>query len=167
VLARIGQKVPNPSYPQGNDFMVRINRELARYHAEDYARMFEGLLELQGAGFLVHCSAGKDRTSFASALILHALGVPQQTVLEDYLLTNEALDFEGHILPMLTERYGASPDMDRDTLMAVAGVRPEYLQAAFETIEAEFECVEHYLERAVGLDIATRAVLRSWYLEPG
>lgn len=152
---------------QAIDYMVRINRELARHHAEDYARMFEGLLELRGGGFLVHCAAGKDRTGFACALILHALGVPQHTVLEDYLLTNDVLDFEGHILPMLHRRYGARLDMDHDTIMAVAGVRPEYLEAAFEAIGAEFEGVEQYLERAVGLDDPARAQLRSWYLEPG
>ena len=155
------------SLEQCIDFMVRINRELARNHAQDYARMFEGLLELGGGGFLVHCAAGKDRTGFACALILHALGVPEDTVIEDYLLTNDILDFEGHILPMLRQRYGARPDMDREAIMAVAGVRAEYLKAAFEAIEAEFEGVEHYLERAVGLDRAARERLRTWYLEQG
>ena len=153
------------SLKQSIDFMVNINRELARDHADDYARMFEGLMALGDSGFLVHCSAGKDRTGFACALILHALGVPRETVLEDYLLTNQALDFDGHILPMLTERYGAPPDMDREAIMAVAGVRVEYLEAAIEAIEAEFEGVEQYLERAVGLDRAAREVLCSRLLE--
>ncbi|MEJ8569154.1 tyrosine-protein phosphatase [Elongatibacter sediminis] len=150
---------------QSIDFMVNINRELARHHADDYARMFEGLLELGDGGFLVHCSAGKDRTGFACALILHALGVPQATVLEDYLLTNEALDIEGYILPVLTAKYGVPDDMPAEAMLAIAGVRPEYLQAAFDTIEAEFEGVEHYLERAVGLDRAARETLRRRYVE--
>lgn len=143
------------------DFMVTINRELARDHAEDYARMFEALLDHQEGGFLVHCSAGKDRTGFACALILHALGVPEETVLEDYLLTNSALDFEGYILPRLLDRYGHAAVPDREAAMALAGVRPEYLRAAYEAIEAEFEGVEQYLERAVGLDAGARETLRS------
>ena len=64
------------SLQQRIDFMVAINRDLARDHAQDYARMFEALLALDEGGFLVHCSAGKDRTGFACALIHHALGVP-------------------------------------------------------------------------------------------
>jgi protein-tyrosine phosphatase len=143
------------------EFMVEINRELAREHADDYARMFEGLLELDGGGFLVHCAAGKDRTGFACALILHALGVPEETVLEDYLFTNEAMDFEGYMMPRLLARYGADAIPDREAVMALAGVRPEYLRAAYQAIEAEFEGVEHYVERAVGLDAAARETLRS------
>jgi protein-tyrosine phosphatase len=147
------------------DFMVGINRELARDHAEDYARMFAGLLELEDGGFLVHCAAGKDRTGFACALILHALGVPEETVLEDYLLTNEAMDFEGYMMPRLVARYGADAIPDREAVMALAGVRPEYLRAAFDAIEAEFEGVEHYVEKAVGLDASARQILRARFLE--
>lgn len=146
------------------DLMVAINRELARDHADDYAQMFQGLLELEEGAFLVHCAAGKDRTGFACALILHALGVPEQTVLDDYLLTNELLDFEGYVLPRLV-RWEPQGVPDRDTVMALAGVRPEYLRGAFEAIEAEFEGVEHYIERAVGLDAAARERLRSRLLE--
>ncbi len=147
------------------DFMVGINRELARDHAGDYARMFEALLAVEEGGFLVHCAAGKDRTGFACALILHALGVPEETVLEDYLLTNEAMDYEGYVLPRLMARYESSATPDRESVMALAGVRPEYLKAAFEAIEAEFEGVEHYIERAVGLDAAARELLRSRFVE--
>ena len=143
------------------DFMVAINRELARDHVDDYARMFEALLELEEGAFLVHCAAGKDRTGFACALILHALGVPEETVLEDYLLTNQAMDYEGYVLPRLMARYGQETLPDREAVMALAGVRPEYLRGAYEAIEAEFEGVEHYVERAVGLDAAARRVLRS------
>jgi protein-tyrosine phosphatase len=146
------------------DFMVAINRELARDHAEDYARMFEALLELDDGAFLVHCSAGKDRTGFACALILHALGVPEDTVLEDYLLTNEHIDFEGRVL-RLAARYEPHGLPDRDSIMALAGVRPEYLKAAYQAIEAEFEGVENYIERAVGLDAGARALLQSRLLE--
>ena len=147
------------------EFMVAINRELARHHADDYARMFEGLLELEDGGFLVHCSAGKDRTGFACALILHALGVPEDTVIEDYLLTNEAMDYDGYVVPRLLARYEPHGLPDRETVMALAGVRPEYLRAAYQAIEAEFEGVEHYVERAVGLDAAARQLLRSRLLD--
>ncbi len=146
-------------------FMVAINEELARHHREDYARMFEALLDIEDGGFLVHCAAGKDRTGFGCALILHALGVAEQTVVEDYLLTNEVLDFESYVLARMKARFGEEATFDREAVMALAGVRPEYLRAAYAAIEEEFEGVEYYLERAVGLDAAAREVLRSRYLE--
>ncbi len=146
-------------------FMVAINEELARHHREDYARMFEALLEIEDGGFLIHCAAGKDRTGFGCALILHALGVAEQTVIEDYLMTNEVLDFESYILPRMKARFGEDATFEREEVMALAGVRPEYLRAAYQAIEEEFEGVEHYLERAVGLDAAAREILRARYVE--
>lgn len=146
-------------------FMVEINRDLARHHRDDYARMFEALLDIEEGGFLIHCAAGKDRTGFGCALILHALGVAEQTVLEDYLLTNEVMDFEGYIMPRMRDRFGDDVPVDRDAIMALAGVRPEYLKAAYETIEEEFDGVEYFLERAVGLDQGARETLRQRLLE--
>ncbi len=146
------------------EFMVLVNRDLARTHTEAYARMFEALLELEDGAFLVHCSAGKDRTGFACALILHALGVPEETVLEDYLLTNETLDIDGYMMQLL-RRHGYELAEDRESLMALIGVRPEYLEAAFDAIESEFVGVEEYLERAIGLDAMARAKLRDRYCE--
>lgn len=147
------------------DFMVAINEELARDHAGDYARMFEALLELEDGGFLVHCAAGKDRTGLACALILHALGVPRSTVVEDYLITNEAMDYEGYVLPRLAARLEPGEIPDRESVMALAGVRPEYLEGAYRAIEAEFDSVEHYIERAVGLDVSARALLQRRLLD--
>jgi len=146
-------------------FMVAINAELARHHRDDYARMFEALLDIEDGGFLIHCAAGKDRTGFGCALILHALGVDERTVLEDYLLTNEVMDFEGYVMPRIRARFGPDTDFDRETVMALAGVRPEYLRGAYAAIEEEFENVEHYLERAVGLDAAARGVLKARFVE--
>lgn len=146
------------------DFMVGINRDLASNHAEDYARMFERLLELEDGAFLVHCSAGKDRTGFACALILHALGVSEATVFEDYLLTNEAMDYEGYVLKRIRARLWADLEADRESTMALFGVRPEYLRSAYDTIAAEFEGVEHCIEQAIGLDSAARQRLRSRYV---
>ena len=146
------------------DFMVGINRDLASNHAEDYARMFERLLELEDGAFLVHCSAGKDRTGFACALILHALGVSEATVFEDYLLTNEAMDYEGYVLKRIRSHLWTDLEADRESTMALFGVRPEYLRSAYDAIAAEFEGVEHYIEQAIGLDSAARQRLRSRYV---
>ncbi|MEE4300010.1 MAG: tyrosine-protein phosphatase [Pseudomonadales bacterium] len=145
-------------------YMVDINRDLARDHADHYARMFEALLETEG-GFLIHCAAGKDRTGFGCALILHTLGVDEQTILEDYLATNDYVDIEGQVLPRLRRWYGDRSLPDHETIMALAGVRPEYLRAALEVIEDEFEGMDAYLERTVGLDASAREALRARLLE--
>ena len=62
-------------------------RNYVRYNTPSFRALFAHLLE-DRAPLVIHCTAGKDRTGFACALILHALGVPDEVIAEDYLLTN-------------------------------------------------------------------------------
>ena len=159
---RLGEE--NVSLSDRIAFMSEITAELIRDHADDYADMFEGLLNLREGAFLVHCSAGKDRTGIACALILHALGVAEETVIADYLLTNQTIDYEGFVLPRLVQRYESAQLPDRELVMALAGVREEYVRAAYEAIHESFADVEHYIEAAVGLNAQARQELRQRYL---
>ncbi len=145
-------------------YMTDLTAELVRDHVEDYVKMFDGLLNLEEGGFLVHCSAGKDRTGVAVALILHALGVPKETVVQDYLFTNQCIDYEGYILPKWLERFEPQQVPAKDAVMALAGVRPEYLQAAYDAIESEFDSAEHYIVEAMGFEQDALAELRARYL---
>jgi protein-tyrosine phosphatase len=143
-------------------YMVEINRELVRDHAAEYRRMFDAFESVQDGAFLLHCAAGKDRTGFGVASILFALGVPRDTIVEDYLLTNAAMDFEGFILPRLKDAYG---EIDVDAAKALSGVRLDYIEAALDEVEANHGSFDVYLERALGVDSARRAALRARYLE--
>ena len=143
-------------------FMVEINRELARVHTAEYRRVFEALESSGNQGFLMHCSAGKDRTGFGVAAIQLALSVPRETVIEDYLLTNEAMDFERFILPRLRANYG---DIDVEAARALSGVREEYIHAALDEVDATFGSFDSYLEDGLGIDARRRAALRRRYLE--
>jgi protein-tyrosine phosphatase len=144
------------------DYMTEINRELARMHVADYRRVFDALWAAGNGAFLIHCAAGKDRTGFGVAAIQFALGVPRETIIADYLLTNEAMDFEKFILPRLRANYG---DVDVEEAKALSGVRLEYIHAALDEVDAQFGSFDAYLERALGIDSARRAALRDRYLE--
>ena len=136
-------------------FMVDINRELALDHVADYRRVFEAVLNLGSRGFLVHCSAGKDRTGFAVALIQLALGVEREAIFADYLLTNDAVDFETFIVPRLEARF---PEMriDLEAARALSGVREEYLAAALGAIDERYGSIDRYFADALGLDARKR-----------
>jgi protein-tyrosine phosphatase len=103
---------------------------------------------------LYHCSAGKDRTGWLSALLLGALGVERATIVEDYLLTNEvtARDID-KVLDLLEAQRGLPPELIRPVLSAL----PEYLDAAFE----EMGSLDGYLRDGLGLDDAELDALRS------
>jgi len=144
------------------DFMVDINRDFAMQQGEAYACMFDLLLQGEDTRMLVHCAAGKDRTGFAAAIILLALGVSRDTVMEDYLLTASYFHPPREI-ERLRDKYGMET-LDAETLLPVLEVHPEYLQAAFNAIDAEFASLEDYLDRHLGVDAAGRDLLRNRYL---
>jgi len=92
----------------------------------------------QGApdeAFVVHCAAGKDRTGVFCALMLWEAGVDHDTVVEDYLMTNQVVDFDMIAAVMrerLSEKYGRSfADAE---LKAFLGVDGDYLDAALEAM---------------------------------
>lgn len=117
-----------------------------------YRRFYEGLLGEDRSPALFHCTTGKDRTGWAAAVLLLALGVDRDSVFEDYLRTNEMLlpAFEP-ILAALTAK-----GVERADLESVLGVRAEYLEVAFATAEDEFGSFDRYLDDGLGLTTADR-----------
>ena len=66
--------------------MVEANEAFPYEFREEWARLLRGLAEPDMLPAVIHCTDGKDRTGFAVALVLRALGVPEETVFEDYFL---------------------------------------------------------------------------------
>ncbi len=144
-------------------------RGLAVEFADRYAVMFAALLEGQGKPALIHCRGGRDRTGFGAALILSALGVPHDVIVEDYLLTNAAPTANNFIAKMVQTYAEDTPGRNKDELEklfnAVFPVRAENLAASFEAIEARFGSTDRYFNEALGVSDDGRAALQSWYLE--
>jgi protein-tyrosine phosphatase len=142
--------------------MRDINREFVRSQSDRYAALFEQLLAPGTRRVLVHCAAGKDRTGFAAALILFALGVPRETVIRDYLLTRHYFDPAGE-LARVRDKYQLHHLGDHD-LLPMLEVDQSYLEAALAVIEEEYGTVDTYLERALGVGGAARRELAARYL---
>ncbi len=146
------------------DFMVEINRDFALGQKVAYSSMFDHLVQKQPTRMLFHCAAGKDRTGFAAAIILLALGVPREQVMEDYLLTADYF-LPQQELSRLAGKY--EMELPAETMLPVLEVHPQYLQAALDAIDEQFESIDHYLEDVLGMDRCKRERLRSHYLEAG
>jgi protein-tyrosine phosphatase len=144
--------------------LIDANRLFAGRFAPQYAAMFERITRPEELPALVHCTAGKDRAGFASALILRALGVPMETVAEDFLLTNHytAAKIERTLLVIrLVSFFRTDPERVRPVL----GVERAYLDAAFEEIDARWGSFDRYRREALGLDDARLAAFRDLALE--
>jgi protein-tyrosine phosphatase len=128
-------------------------RGFVRHNTHRFAELFQHLLEADGP-LVFHCTAGKDRTGFAAALILHALGVAEDDVMRDYLLTNERLK------PPEASKHGLAPEVAR----VLWRVQPEFLNASLEAVARDYGDVQAYLREGLGLGRAERERLHSLYL---
>lgn len=129
-------------------------RDFVRHGASRFAQFFDLLLE-SAQPTVFHCTAGKDRTGFAAALLLHALGASRQEIVRDYLLTNQRL----------RPPPGAGLGLEPAVAAVLWGVQAEFLEAAFEAVEADHGNLDVYLRERLGLGNAQRARLRALYLQ--
>jgi protein-tyrosine phosphatase len=101
---------------------------------------------------LIHCTAGKDRTGVLVALILQALGVPEEIVVADYLRSDvyaQNLRLQEGLPQQIEQVFGFLPaDEWIDVLI---GVDEEFIRAALETVRSEWGTVEDYFSSA-GVD---------------
>lgn len=147
------------------EFLVAGNRAFATEFADRYRRMFDLLLEEGNLPAVVHCTAGKDRAGLASALILLAVGVPEETVMEDFLLTNELTREKiqrGLAFVWVVSLFRSNP-VEVEKLM---GVEARYLQAALDAMRDKDGSIDAYLRNTLGLTEERRANLRRLLLEP-
>jgi protein tyrosine/serine phosphatase len=147
----------------GRRFMTQTYRTLpfdASYQ-EVFGRYFQALADQaetsRNRAVVIHCAAGKDRTGFLAALTHHLLGVSRDDMVEDYLLTNTAVDLAGRApgiarqLQKMTGRVASD-----DAIVAFLGVEAAYLEAAFAEVEARHGSVDAYLKEALGVDATRR-----------
>lgn len=134
--------------------MQQTYRGFAREGAPRYKALFAHLLSDEASPLVFHCTAGKDRTGFAAALILLALGVPRDEVLHDYLLTNT---YYSAVRPVAS----ALPDAVLDVLY---GVQEEFLLAAFEAAEQDCGGLAQWMAQRAGVGPAEQARLAQRYL---
>uniref|UniRef100_UPI0025B8139D tyrosine-protein phosphatase n=1 Tax=Brevibacterium sp. TaxID=1701 RepID=UPI0025B8139D len=106
---------------------------------------------------LFHCTTGKDRTGWAAAAALLLLGVDEEDVFADYLLTNRDLlpAFQG-----LFEQFTAAGG-DPEILKPVLGVDPSYLHAALDEMRRHFGSIHGYFSDGLGLDAQAQGELRA------
>lgn len=110
-----------------------------------YQLVFAGLADDDRHAVLFHCSAGKDRTGWANAALLTALGVPKATVMQDYLASNT------YRAEANAAALAAMPAEMAAAYKPVLDVRAEYLNSGFDEVEARFGSFENYEKKGLGL----------------
>jgi protein-tyrosine phosphatase len=138
------------------DLMRASYRNYVHHATPCFRTLFTHLLG-DDAPLVIHCTAGKDRTGFAAALILNSLGVSEDLVVDDYLLTNR--------LYRIDPATANSIDMPDEVKAVLLSVEASYLAAAFDTIRSEYGDLETYFEDGLGIGARQRATLEARYLD--
>ena len=115
-----------------------------------------------GAPILIHCAAGKDRTGTLAAVILSALGVPFETIMDDYMMTMDAVDIEAFLEPAskdMAQRYGRHIHVD--ALRPLFHVEPSYLNKSMSTIADP----DGYISSSLNITSDERQALHELYLD--
>ncbi|WP_017443922.1 tyrosine-protein phosphatase [Gayadomonas joobiniege] len=159
---------PNVSEADMEQLMIQMYPDLVHSQKAHYKAMFARLLETDKP-VLFHCTAGKDRTGIAAALILTSLGVDKKTVIKDYVMSEQLLD-PAEMLHASDEQkadpmYAAFARLPKPALKALMGTRASYLEAAFAEMERQSGSVENYIQTELEVSPAQIVQLRAKYLK--
>ncbi|MFE3259833.1 tyrosine-protein phosphatase [Nocardia sp. NPDC059091] len=132
------------------NFMRDINR-LFVTGADERAGFANLLTQLAGQDgpAVFHCTAGKDRTGWAAYLLLSIAGVDSDTIMNDYLLTNQYS--AASIAATLAQIKAAKGDAAAALYQPLLGVDRSYLQAGIDQLTATYGSVDKYLKDGLGL----------------
>ncbi len=144
-------------------YLTGTNVELATRFTGEMRKYMDVLRSAHGRPVLFHCTAGKDRTGFAAAITLRLLGVPQDIVMEDYLLTNQTF-FAAQRRNLFMLRLLKGKQI-AEVVSHMVRADPAYLSAAFQTIDQNHGSFENYAHQALGLANPDVDTLKNLYLE--
>ena len=136
--------------------MCELYRSFPTENLLEFRKLVEALLEPDALPILIHCAQGKDRTGFAAAVVLMALGVTREVILTDYMLSNR-------YCPDLSSML--SSNVDDNILAVLTEADPLFLDAAFRRIDEVWGSDEAFLAKAMGLRHEERRYLQRLLLE--
>ncbi len=146
-------------------YLINANFEMIERFTHVYRKWMHDLLVEENYPQVFHCTAGKDRTGLAAALLLSALDVPREVIIEDYLATNH---FTAERINDVTHAIHNSSmfQVNEDVIRVLFSVRPQFIQAAFDAIDQAYGNIETYIEIGLGLAESERQQLQQLLLEP-
>lgn len=158
-----------PTNAGGKDFYKVVSPDMFRdfyaqmpFHNSSFKELMITIQNPENLGLVHHCAVGKDRTGIGGALILMALDVPEETIMEDYLDTNN------HLRPMV-ERMAQTiqnqyNEQELQQFYALMSAREDYLQAALDAMDHRYGSKTAFLEQEFGLTTEKREQLQSYCL---
>ena len=134
------------------------------YALNQYANFIDLLIENENGASLWHCTAGKDRAGFATFLVLECLGVDKETIIQDYLLTNEYTKKDVNKMIEDIKKDYDYPLIDQ-VVKALFGIKREYLENVYDLIDKEYGSMHNFLYNKIGLTDEKINKMRKMFLD--
>jgi protein-tyrosine phosphatase len=133
---------------------------------EAYRAFFQICADTENAPLIHHCRGGKDRTGIGAMFLLLALGVKEEDIIQDYIITGEIrkernqVKYEQYLKLTNNKNY-------LDYLMTVLATRAEFIEAAITMVKEMYGTIEDYMIQHLGLTNEQLDNMRKYYLEEG
>ncbi len=170
----LGVKTNSGNYKEILDTIAKTPMNLGEMYVEgiidsDYGRkalkeIFSVFVHHKDGAILWHCTGGKDRTGIVAALLLSALNVDRETVLNDYELTNEFVKGQRIGMKIVSLLY-SDDEKEEERVATIAGVKRDFMQNALNHIDKKYGGPINFLKNQVGLSEEDILTLRTKYLE--
>lgn len=150
---------------RGVELLEAANRDFVSLPSAQaaYRALFALVADPATGPLVYHCTAGKDRTGWASAVLLSILGVPRERIFYDYLASNTYLTQKNAVILASLKASGAP--IDPANLEPVLGVRRAYLDSAFAEVDRIYGSMDAYVRKGLGLSDAQIDMIRRKYLQ--
>jgi protein-tyrosine phosphatase len=141
--------------------MIDGYRMIVEEGPPSYTKLMEVVLDQSNWPILIHCNAGKDRAGVAVTLIMEALGVDRETIMDEFLLTNEIARIEEKAVLLSKQskkqrRNGRGPSAS--AWFPLIGVQPEMLEAFYASVDEQHGSMDAFLTE-LGVDQDARRTL--------
>ena len=133
--------------------------EIIENHKEEYAQMFDILVDEHNYPILLTGSLGKDRVGLASFFILHALGVSELESVNDYMISSQTVDISS-----IVKDAQSLPEYMQEAITALLSVNTSYINYVINYIKQKYDSVDNYLEKELKLSSGKKAILRKQML---
>lgn len=146
------------------ELMENANRAFVTSQQQVYGPHLKSLLSDNNVPSVAHCTGGKDRAGFGAAITLLALGVPESTVINDFLLTNEyTKDKINKYIWMI--RLGSFFQTDPEKIRPLLGVERSFIVAAIDQMKKDYGSIDNYFRQGLSISDAEIQLLRERFLE--
>ena len=144
-----------PTEKKVRNLMIESYKEYATGFISNYKFFLNLLLEKNNLPLVFHCTAGKDRTGFASALIFFCLNIHYENIMEDYLLTNK----------LWRTTLNLPNKASKSSIKAMLKADVDYLNSALNEVHENYKNIDNYITTKLKINKMKKEKIKSNLLE--